>query len=52
MRARETARRLAELDDRQLRDIGLSRSEILSAALESERAVAQYTARVHTQRVA
>lgn len=52
MRARETARQLAELDDRQLRDIGLSRSEILSAALESERAVAEHTARVHTQRVA
>ncbi len=50
LRARETARQLAELDDRQLRDIGLSRSEILSAALESERTVAQYSARVHAQR--
>ncbi len=52
LRAQATARQLAELDDRQLRDIGISRSEILSAALESERAVAQYSARVHTQRVA
>ncbi len=52
MRARATARDLAELDERQLRDIGISRSEILSVALESERAVNRSTARMQTQRAA
>jgi uncharacterized protein YjiS (DUF1127 family) len=50
--ARATARQLAELDDRQLHDIGLSRSEILSAALESERRIANPAMRMHTQRLA
>ena len=49
--ARATARQLAELDDRQLHDIGLSRSEILSAALENERRIANPAKRIHTQRM-
>jgi uncharacterized protein YjiS (DUF1127 family) len=48
MRARQTARELAELDEHQLRDIGLSRSELLSAAFECERATARSTARIQT----
>jgi uncharacterized protein YjiS (DUF1127 family) len=51
-RAHATARELAELDDRQLHDIGLSRGEILSAALENERRIADVAMRVNTQRLA
>ena len=44
-RARRTMHALGQLDDRSLRDLGLSRSELLSAALDIERMAGDATMR-------
>ncbi len=44
--ARETMRQLSQLDDRTLRDLGLYRSELLSAVLEFERVQTDPTLRI------